>query len=267
MIAGIFKVMLQEAFWPKNLLLSSGGEKKIKDVEDITTEGDILKFVEESVTVIENIETKVSESMQRAEDAKKQADYAHGKKVGLFNKGEIITRLQNATCDISESITVSAEAQRLLFKHQCILADVCKKLFEIGIRNIDMTQKTICAIEMRLKGASEEEISDLARTELLNVVRQLKAQEGLYFKHQRMSEKVKRLETIINELSDTQKKMIVAQKSIENGVDEKTKACIGKIESLENKVAQMPESKNLSTKLAVVSMVCSLIAIVLSVVF
>ncbi len=112
---------------------------------------------------------------------------------------------------------------------------------------------------MRLKGASEEEISALARTELLNVVRQLKAQEDIFFKHQQMSEKVKGLETTINGLS-------VAQKSIENGVDEKTKTYIEKVESLENKIAQMPESKNLSTKLAVVSMVCSLVAIVLSVV-
>ena len=61
--------------------------------------------------------------------------------------------------------------------------------------------------------------------------------------------------------------LIVAQKSIESGVDEKVKAYIEKVESLENKIVQMPESKKLSTKLAVVSMVCSLIAIVLSVVF
>ena len=99
------------------------------------------------------------------------------------------------------------------------------------------------------------------------MVRQLKAQEDIFVKHQRMSEKVKGLETTINELSDTQKKVISAQKSIENDVGEKTKAYVEKIESLENKIAQMPESKNLSTKLAVVSMVCSLIDIVLSVVF
>jgi hypothetical protein len=267
MIGGIFKTLLQDAFRPKTLQLSSGIEKKIKDVEEITTDDAIFEFVQESVDIIEDIETKVSESMQSAVDAKKQAEYANRDQVGFFNKGEIITRLQGATRDIGKAVAVSAETQLLLFKHQCILADVCKKLFEIGIRNIDTTQKTIYAIEMRLKGASEEEISELARTELLNVVRQLKSQEDIYFKHQWISEKVKGLETTINGLSDTQKKVISAQKSIENDVGEKTKAYVEKIESLENKIAQMPESKNLSTKLAVVSMVCSLIAIVLSVVF
>lgn len=266
MIGGIFKAMLQDTFGEKPLLLSSGSGEKPKDVE-MATEEAIYEFVNERVGVIEDIETKVSESMQSAESAKEQSEYAWGKQVGFFNKGEIIDRLQNATRDIGKAVAVSAETQQLLFKHQCILAKVCKKLFEIGIKNLATTQSTIRAIEMRLKGASEEEISELAKTELMNVVRQLKVQEDIFVKYQRMSEKVKGLETTVNELSDTQKKVIVAQKSIESGVDEKVKAYIEKVESLENKIVQMPESKKLSTKLAVVSMVCSLIAIVLSVVF
>lgn len=266
MIAGIFKTMLQDVFNPMHLLLSSGSGEKPKDVE-MATEEAIYEFVNERVGVIEDIETKVSESMQSAESAQKQAEYAWGKQVGFFNKGEIIDRLQNATRDIGKAVAVSAETQQLLFKHQCILANVCKKLFEIGIKNLATTQSTIRAIEMKLKGASEEEISELAKTELMNVVRQLKAQEDIFIKHQRMSEKLKGLETTINELSDTQKKVIDNQKAIKSGVDETARTYIEKVENLENKVAQMPESKNLSTKLAVVSMVCSLIAIVVSVVF
>ena len=52
-------------------------------------------------------------------------------------------------------------------------------LFGLGVSNLAMNRSVVRGVEMRLKGASEEELDELARQEILGVVRQLKAQEDI----------------------------------------------------------------------------------------
>lgn len=205
MIDNIFSVLMKEAFGAvfKSPQLKYNGEsvEPEEDITDLSVDG-IYDLVSKSVDSISEIEDKVASSMQNAEDAKSDAENAWRKNVGFFNKGEIIENLQRATKKVAHAAADSAETQQLLFKHQCILANVCKKLFAIGITNLATTQNTIRAVEMKLKGASEEEISQLARVELMNVVRQLKAQEDIFNKQQMMADKIKGLNNSINEQSD-----------------------------------------------------------------
>lgn len=271
MITGIFAALMKDVFKPQNtsLLPSWNADATIGDIENVF-ESDICDFVDKSVSAIQNIETKISESMQSAENAKERAEHAWGIKVGFFNKGEIIDRLQDATRDMGKALLDSAEAQQLLFKHQCILVNVCKKLFEIGVRNIDTIEKTITAIELKLKGASEEELSELARTELLDVVRRLKAQEDIFCKQKKMNEKIKSLSVVVGELAEGQKIYSNQQAEWEtsfaqfkNGVNEKMKPYV---EGFESAIIQESKNKKKNSKIAVASMLCSFIAIVLSVV-
>ena len=47
-------------------------------------------------------------------------------------------------------------------------------------------------LELRLSGASKEQLSDLARQEVASVVRQLKEQEDLFQKQEQMKKGIKR---------------------------------------------------------------------------
>ncbi len=73
----------------------------------------------------------------------------------------------------------AAEAQKLSFEYQEKLGEVTKYLFFLGESNIVANRTVVREIEMRLKGASEAEISSLAKQELINVVKQLKDQEDM----------------------------------------------------------------------------------------
>lgn len=57
-------------------------------------------------------------------------------------------------------------------------------------------------LELKLKGASEEELDELARREIISVVKQLKAQEDIMKKQSDLSDKVRIHESRINELTD-----------------------------------------------------------------
>lgn len=96
----------------------------------------------------------------------------------------------------------SAEAQEVSFTYQQKLAEMTKFLFALGVSNIAMNRSIVRELELKLKGASEEELDELARREIISVVKQLKAQEDIMKKQSDLSDKVRIHESRINELTD-----------------------------------------------------------------
>lgn len=149
----------------------------ITDISEIKLEG-LPSIISSQFTKLSELDKKVKDAVDRANDAKNIVKNAQVK-IGLFDysKKDAIEFLQSASEGIAEGLIVAVEAQKKSFDYQTELAGSIKFLFGLGISNIAMNRSIVRELELKLKNASEEEISELARQEIKNVILQLKAQE------------------------------------------------------------------------------------------
>ena len=162
---------------------------------------------------IVELEEKVKASVSKAEQAKKSAKKAAELEVHWYsNKKNAIELLQDAVLDNSKSQISLAEAQEKLFEYQTKLSEITKYLFALGTSNIAMNRSVVREIELKLMGASSEEISQLAKEELRTVIAQLKAQEDIMTKQEALTKKTKEhasrlgiLDRQMGEFEDAQK--------------------------------------------------------------
>lgn len=64
-------------------------------------------------------------------------------------------------------------------------------MFALGAANIAANRSVVRELELKLKGATKEELDEFARNEILTVIKQLKAQEDIMKKQSDLTEKVK----------------------------------------------------------------------------
>lgn len=107
------------------------------------------------------------------------------------NTKDIVEDTQEAVERLASAQQVSVNALKKSFEFQKKLAETSKYLFELGCANITVNRIAVRAIEAKLNGASKGEISELARQEMMAVVRQLKEQEDILKKQESLTSKVK----------------------------------------------------------------------------
>ena len=78
-----------------------------------------------------------------------------------------------------DAINNNALATKALFNNQILLANASKQLYALGVMGIASNRIVVREIRLRLKNASQEELDDLARKELENVVNELEKQKAL----------------------------------------------------------------------------------------
>ena len=158
--------------------------------EIITTQIDTISVLEKKIKACDdsanNAMNYVSEKMHRYEDKGKWI-FKHRS----GNTKDVIEDTQKAIDNLAEAQHVTVDALRQSFEFQRKLAEVSKYLFELGCANITVNRITVKAIEAKLKGASKKDISELARQEMLAVVKQLKEQEDILKKQEDLNAKVK----------------------------------------------------------------------------
>lgn len=143
------------------------------------------------INKLNDLDNKVKTAIEQANAAEAAADYARRKPTGLFEKKDAIETIQSALCDLAGAVSSGAEAQKVSFEFQTQLADITKYLFGLGVSNLALNRSVVRELELRLSDASAEELSDLARQETLNVIRQLKAQEDILIKQEKLDKKIK----------------------------------------------------------------------------
>lgn len=189
------------------------------EIENIKPE-DVPMVVSSQFSQIVALEEKTKKAMESAEkaseyakDAKSRAIDAKDKSAGFFHKKAAIEALQDAEYDtasavvqLSEANSVTVDALTLSLEHQKKLSEITQYLFYLGVSNMAMTETVIRQIELKLKNASKEEISELARQELKNVVERLKAQQDMFTSQQEQGKKIKeqdkRIGAVENKVKD-----------------------------------------------------------------
>lgn len=148
--------------------------------------GQVPSIIQEQFSGLKELKGKVGEATKKAKSAQMSAEDAKNKSVGLFHKKEAIELLQDATVDLAEAQISAAQAQEVSFEYQQKIAEITKYLFALGVSNIALNRSVVRELEMKLKGASEEELDEFARQEIIAVVKQLKAQEDIMLKQEQM---------------------------------------------------------------------------------
>ncbi len=187
-------------------------KKKKADIE-LVNENQIPAIIEEQFTGLSELSKSVEASIKKAEDAQSSAKVANEKTAGLFQKKEAIESLQKATGNLADAQISAAQAQKVSFEYQKKLGEITKYLFGLGVTNIATNRMVVRELELRLKGASEEELNELARQEILGVVRQLKAQEDIMKKQEELTGRVKEHESrlISYEQKDTKQDILIEE--------------------------------------------------------
>src|SRR5574344_668199 len=200
-------------------------EIAIKENDEIITVNvdEVPEIISSQIDNISELEKKVEASDI---SAKKAMNYVDGQMRGYKEKGkwifkhqagnskDIIEDTQEAVGKLAEAQQVTVEAMKQSFEFQKKLAQASKYLFNLGCANIAVNRIAVRAIEAKLSGASKEKISDLARQEMISVVRQLKEQEDILKKQEELRNNVKLNKTGIE-------KNIKSISNIENSLKEK----------------------------------------------
>jgi DNA-binding ferritin-like protein (Dps family) len=162
------------------------------------------ELIQGQIGKLNELDSAVKKALYDAGEAEKRAHEAHKLSASPWSfkdqKKEAIEGLQKAGIELAGAVQSGSQAQKLSFEFQARLAEVTKYLFSLGVSNIAANRTVVRELEIRLRGASEEELSELARKELMTVIQQLKEQEDLLRKQQQMREVLSRHDFKINHL-------------------------------------------------------------------
>lgn len=163
------------------------------------TDKDLPQVITSTFNNISKLDKKICDSVKKAENAKDKAYEASKKEAGWSwggkAKKEAIEALQDAMVTQADALSDSTDAHKELFENQKKMAEAIRYLFGLGVMNIASNRTVVRQLEFQLRNASKEELSELARSEIENVILQLRAQED-------MQKKIDNQDTIIREHRD-----------------------------------------------------------------
>ena len=190
---------------------------------------------------ISEVDRKISNAVSRAEEAKKLADEATQKNAGWSffgsDKKEAIEALQSATVSQANALSDSVDANKELFNNQKKMSEALRYLFGLGVANMAANRTVVRELELKLKNASQEELSELARQEITNVILQLRAQEDMQYKlenHDRILRKHKvdidKILGMINSFEERCKDILDRTETLQDDVSKKEKELVYRFE-------------------------------------
>ena len=207
-------------------------EELVKNTINVSV-SEVPRLISENIDEIQRLYDRIEEASERAEEARSAAETAKEVEVTwLSGKKEAIEALQEALGETTEALCESSEIQMELFENQKRIGDICKKLIALGMGNLTLNRMIVREISLRLQDASEEELSDLARKELEDLVKQMKSQEDIL---SRLDAQKKSIEALSAQVQQSQQNINTQQNQIlEYG---------SSIDSLKNSVKNIARTK------------------------
>ena len=205
---------------------------------------------------ISEVDRKISNAVSRAEEAKKLADEASQKNAGWSffgsDKKEAIEALQSAAISQANALSDSVDANKELFNNQKKMSEALRYLFGLGVANIAANRTVVRELELKLKNASQEELSELARQEITNVILQLRAQEDMQYKlenHDRILREHKvDIDKILGEINSFEERCKVILERTETLQDDVSKKEKELADRFEDEKRHIKEEVNLLAK-------------------
>ncbi|MEH7653482.1 hypothetical protein, partial [Bacillus safensis] len=134
-------------------------------------EADLPEIISTQVKKLNEVDINVKKAMYAAREAEDSAEKASKLSAGFGQKKKAIEELQKVNVSLAKATQSGVQAQKTSFEFQKKLAEISKYLFSLGVSNIAHNRMVLRELEMRLQNASEEEISELAQQELMQVIK------------------------------------------------------------------------------------------------
>lgn len=162
-----------------------------------------------------NIKSKIESTLKNADNAKEEIIDAgtNDYKTSVFNISffkssteESIKKMQESTYYLSNVVIDISNNQIIFWDYLKKISEITKFLFNLGISNIAANNIVVHYLEKKLSDASKEELDDLAREEVENVVKRLKKQQELESRYEDfkkyIKEEMRANQKLIFELTD-----------------------------------------------------------------
>lgn len=165
-------------------------------------------------------------------------------KVGFFTRKKNFQALVGVTGDLAKGQRNLAKLQAKQFELQGYIIEALKALFALATSSLAANRTVYRRLEMELSGASSEELSDYARNEVLNIMKQLNEQQDEMSKRKKMQEQLHQHDDKINK----QETLIKSQQDKISSMDSEVSALKEEIielkkQSSKHKVASEVEKK------------------------
>lgn len=158
-------------------------------------ESEVPAVINEKFDQLAEIKSEIQDLQSSSIEIKNNALIVKNKKVGIFNKKNAIKDLQTLTVDISNNQVANAEITNKILMYQQKIAETMKFLLGLGVTNLATNRAVVKQLKDRLESAQNGSIDEYEEKEILSVLRQLKAQEDILEKQERMGKR-------FNELND-----------------------------------------------------------------
>ncbi len=168
---------------------------KVENVD----EKQVPSLIQDQFSMMGELRKEIERASNNAFDAKEAVINEVGPKA--LSKKESIENLQTATLELANAQVDAMNAQKLSFEYQQKLAEITKFLFRLGLTNIAMNRVVVEELEAKLRNASQEELDEMARAEIEDLLKRLKMQQDIDKKQSDLRKILKSQSETIEKLS------------------------------------------------------------------
>lgn len=189
---------------------------------------------------IQSCDSQITSALESAKEAQSDAIRAYNKDHGLFSgKGDTLDALQVAAKTLAKAQSSTVDGLKMCFDNQKAMAQSIQYLFALGCVNMAVNRTVVREIQMKLQNASREQLSELAKQELQNVILQLKAQEDLYNRIEKHDEALRTHDkTISSIMTDISTKISDIQSNM-TALSSRLNTDRREINGLQNQISQL----------------------------
>ena len=161
----------------------------------------IPALVEEQYGKLAKLDKQVGKAIKKAKSAEEAAEKAGNCKKGLFRKKAALQTISGAVEALSEANMNNAQGLSEAFKFMQSLAEINQGLFGLAAMSTAANNTVLQQLELKLKGASAEKLSALARSELNRTISILKNQGNVLAEQDKQKKRLEAMQLRLNALS------------------------------------------------------------------
>ena len=190
----------------KNSTVSTIAAQKTLDADQMIIDASkIPGLVDEQIKKLKALDEKVQDVLANAKDAKDSADRARScKKSGVLGiaRADALETISDAVKALGDANESNAQGLSEVFGFMQSLAEISKGLFGLESMSMVAHNTVVQQLELKMRGASGEELSELAQNELERTISILKNQGNVLAEQDKQKKRLEAMQLRLNALSN-----------------------------------------------------------------
>ncbi len=165
-------------------------------------EANLPSIIEERFDELKKIEKNVISLQEKSLDSQERAIELKNQGVGFFKKKQAIEDLQEVSVLLANNQVDSSSITNEIIKYQQKTYETMKYLFALGVSNLANNRAVTKFLKEKLKSSdiSNNQFEKFQKEEIVNVLKELSAQQDVLKKIELLNDKVKEQNSIIHDL-------------------------------------------------------------------